>query len=85
MTVDDYLRIGREIGFRAAQNNPGTYVKLRSNNEILVYWEPKPGVRGVFMVVRPVGAGSGEITTLFSPDDGKSYYEQQEPVQPVFH
>jgi hypothetical protein len=85
MTLAEYLRIGKEIGTRAAQNSPGTYVKLRDNNEVLVYWEPEPGQQGIFMVVRPIGVGSGEIKTLFSPDDMKRYYDLQPPIEPTLH
>jgi hypothetical protein len=85
MTLAEYLRLGKEIGMRAARREPGTHVKLRDNNEVLVYWEPNAGRRGIFMVVRPTGVGSGEIRTLFSPDEMKRYYDLQSPIQPTFH
>jgi hypothetical protein len=85
MTVKDDLQIGQEIGRKAADRSPFTYVKAREeNNEIIVYWEPSPGARGLFMVVRPLGA-SGEIVTLFSPDDRKRYFDLQPPIAPTFH
>jgi|HubBroStandDraft_2_1064218.scaffolds.fasta_scaffold238527_1 hypothetical protein len=85
LTVQDYLKLGREVGMKAAQNAPGTYTKLRNTDEILVYWEPKPGQHGLFMIVRPSGPRSGEITTLFSPDDNKRYYDLQAPIGATFH
>jgi hypothetical protein len=85
LTVEEYLRIGREIGLKAAQNAAGTYTKLRANDEVLVYWEPYPGQRGLFMIVRPSGPHSGEITTLFSPDEMKYYYDLQAPIAATFH
>jgi hypothetical protein len=85
MSVREYLSIGREIGYRAAHNQHGTYVKVRQNDEIVVYWEPRLGQRGMFMVVRPLGTSVGEIVTLFSPDEGKRYFDFQEPVMATFH
>jgi hypothetical protein len=83
--VKDYLQVGQEIGRSAADRAPFTYVKAREDsNEVLVYWEPSPGARGLFMVVRPLGA-SGEIVTLFSPDDRKRYFDLQPPIAPTFH
>jgi hypothetical protein len=86
LTVEDYLRLGREVGRKAAQNERGTYTKVRDRDgAILVYWEPQPGQRGLFITVQPTGLRSGEITTLFSPDDRKHYYDVQEPIAPTFH
>lgn len=76
MTVDDYLDIAREVGRKAADRLPGTFVKERDNDEILVYWEPAPGKRGLFMAVVPYETG-GEIKTLFPPDDRKAYFDSQ--------
>ena len=84
LTLDEYLRIGREIAAEAARNAPGTYLKLRGNNEILIYWQPIGG-RGMFMVVVPFGDAAGHIKTLFSPDDGKRYFDFQEPIEATFH
>jgi hypothetical protein len=47
LTVQDYLKVGREVGIKAARNAPGTYTKLRNNNEIVVYWEPQRAARFV--------------------------------------
>ncbi len=77
MTVDDYLAMGREVGRRAAWNLPGTYVKERDNGDVLVYWEETAGTPGLFMVVQPLG-DRGEIKTLFSPQDGKAYFDAQQ-------
>jgi hypothetical protein len=77
MTVSNYLQMGRELGRRAAFGLPGTYVKERDNGEILVYW--KFGPSGLFMAVKPLG-GRGEIKTLFSPPEGKVYFDRQETV-----
>lgn len=86
LTVQDYLKIGREVGRKAAVNERGAYTKVRdSDGAILVSWEPHPGQRGLFMVVQPTGLRSGEITTLFSPDERKRSYDWQEPVAPTFH
>jgi hypothetical protein len=85
LTLQDYLRLGRDIGTKAATNVPGTFIKLRDNGEILVYWESAPGQRGIFMVVRPLGRTAGEMTTLFSPDEGKRYFELQGPIFATFH
>ena len=86
VTVEDYLKIGREVGRKAAQNERGTYTKVRDTDDaILVYWEPQPGQRGLFMAVRPTGLRSGEIMTLFSPDERKRYFDWQLPVAPTFH
>jgi hypothetical protein len=86
LTVQDYLKIGREVGRKAAQNERGTYTKVRDRDgAILVYWEPQRGQRGLFMAVQLTGLRSGEITTLFSPDERKQYYDWQEPVAPTFH
>jgi len=86
LTVKDYLKIGREVGRKAAQNEWGTYTKVRDRDgAILVYWEPQRGQRGLFMVVQPTGLAYSEITTLFSPDERKRYYDRQEPFAPTFH
>jgi|ERR1019366_8743090 hypothetical protein len=86
VTVEDYLKIGREVGRKAAQNERGTYTKVRDTDDaILVYWEPQAGQRGLFMAVRPTGLRSGEIMTLFSPDERKRYFDWQLPVAPTFH
>jgi hypothetical protein len=76
MTVDQYFKIGQEMGRRAAKGFPGTYIKERDNGEILVYWEPAPGKKGLFMAVAPIGT-RGEIKTLFPPDEGKRYFDDQ--------
>jgi hypothetical protein len=85
LALQDYLRIGPEIGLKAAANAPCTYTKVRDNHDILVYWEPHRGGRGFFMVVRPTGPRSGCIATLFSPDDMKRYYDLQPPTAVTFH
>jgi hypothetical protein len=77
MTVDQYLDIARTVGRKAADGLPGTYVKERDNDEILVYWEPAPGKQGLFMAVVPVPTG-GEIKTLFPPDERKAYFDEQQ-------
>ena len=76
MTVDQYLAMAREIGRRAADGLPGTYTKERDNGEILVYWEPGPEKEGLFMAVAPIGT-QGEIRSLFPPEDGKRYFDDQ--------
>ena len=76
LTVDDYLELGREIGRRAARGLPGTYVAERDNGEIMVYWEPATELPGLFMVVSPLYT-RGEIKTLFSPQEGKRYFDTQ--------
>ena len=85
LTVREYLRLGREIGYRAAHNQRGTYVKIRNDNTILVYWEAGAGQRGMFMAVRVPNSTAGEIATLFSPDEGKRYFDFQEPIMATFH
>jgi hypothetical protein len=83
--VNDYLRLAQEIRRKAADGAPHTYVKVREDSdEVLVYWEPMPSARGLFMVVRPQGS-TGEIVTLFSPDEGKRYFDLQPPIAPTFH
>jgi hypothetical protein len=59
-------------------------LKVRDNNEILVYWEAE-GKRGLFMVVEPIKLTAGQIKTLFSPEEGKRYFDFQEPVGRVLH
>jgi len=76
LTVNDYLALGREIARLAASGLPGTYTKERDNGEILVYWEPAAGLPGLFMAVSPIGT-RGEIKTLFSPQEGKQYFDDQ--------
>ena len=76
MSVDEYLAMAREIGRLAADGRVGTYIKERDNGEILVYWEPAPKKRGLFMAVVPVGT-RGEIKTLFPPEEGKNYFDDQ--------
>jgi len=85
LTVEEYLRLAREIGLQAANNAAGTYVKVRENGDILVYWEPYGNIHGMFMVVQPDGPMAGEVTTLFSPEDGKRYFDFQEPAGPTLH
>ena len=79
MTVKDYLEMGRELARRAALRLRGTHMKERDNGEVLIYWESGPSRPGVFMVVKPLGT-RGEIKTLFAPDEGKDYFDQQETV-----
>ena len=76
MSVDQYLAMAREIGRRAADGAPGTYIKERDNGEILIYWEPAPKKQGLFMAVVPLGT-RGEIKTLFPPQEGKDYFDDQ--------
>lgn len=95
LTVEEYIQFGREIGRLAADGAPGTYIKVRAPqardgslarpDDILIYWEGYGNMRGIFMVVQPQGPLSGLITTLFSPEDGKRYFDLQEPVAPTFH
>src|SRR5579864_7181294 len=51
LTVEDHLELAREIGRQAADNVPGTFVKVREDGDILVYWQPYGNRHGMFMVV----------------------------------
>src|SRR5881628_2249575 len=46
---------------------------------------PRGHKRGLFMVVEPIKLTAGQIKTLFSPEEGKRYFDFQEPVGRVLH
>ncbi|MCC6394533.1 MAG: hypothetical protein IT167_28315 [Bryobacterales bacterium] len=81
--------MAREIAARAAAHESGSHIKTRLNGEILIYWQPDGAPRGMFMVIRPTEDGRGEVVTLFSPAEGKRYFDGQsdlfEPSSPTRH
>jgi hypothetical protein len=85
LTLSQYPRVASEIGAKAASSLRGIFLIVRERqNEIVVYWVSAPGHRGMFMVVRPFGQ-AGQVTTLFSLDEGNRCFDCQDPVFPRFH
>ncbi len=78
---EQYVALAGEICKRAAEGDAGTEVTIREgghdiDKQFLIWYGP-PGIsRGLFLVVNDRGS-FGELVTMFPPEDGRSYYEDQ--------
>ena len=87
-TEEQYVAVAREICRNAARGNPHAQVKVRQRTvgdrwitDYLIWYHP-PGVpQGLFIVVNDCGK-HGEIETMFTPDDGRAYFDRQEGEYP---
>jgi hypothetical protein len=82
-TPDAYLALAQELGKSAARGDVGTFVKVRGNGDLAIYVDTPLSRRhshfgGIFMVVRTRGS-HGLLTTMFAPNTGKRYFDEDDP------
>jgi len=86
---DQYLFIARDICRRIVAGDPAGAVKLREQargdlvvRDYLVWFHPPGMMRGLFLVIHDRG-DHGELETMFTPADGRSYFDDQ-PGEPLW-
>jgi hypothetical protein len=85
----EYLKVARAVCQRAAEGDSDVTLSVRQRasgselvTEYLVWYKPKGATRGIFLVVKACGA-YGELQTMFPPDTGRTYFDDQKgaPLQ----
>ena len=79
-----YLALAREICIAAARGENGTDIKVREVRregglfwvEWLIWYQPLGWQEGLFLVVKVLGS-QGELKTMFPPEDGRAYFDDQ--------
>ena len=72
----EYLALAREICKKAAKGDSGTqfYIRLKTG-EFVVWYQPVCLTEGLFLVVRDLNS-HGELVTMFPPEGGEDYYQE---------
>ena len=81
-TPEEYLKLAQQLGLSASVGEPGTLVRARGNGDLAVYVENAKSelhadFAGIYMLVR-TRQTYGLVATLFSPKDGKAYFDRDE-------
>jgi hypothetical protein len=81
-TPEEYLALAQVLGRSASHEEPGTYVRPRGNGDLAVYIDndrsaPHADFVGIYMLVRS-RTTYGLLATMFSPRDGKAYFDADE-------
>ena len=77
------LALARDICRKVAAGDPAGELKIREQSDgeavirdYRVWFHPAGLMNGIFLIVKDRG-GHGELETMFSPSDGRAYFDAQ--------